>query len=169
MQNLNKRKNYAANFEIENFENNLQYAIVNFNFVDDNILNNCLYIDVNNIKKNSYLKLIIAVINYKQIVNNENFDDESIITYRNKNFLFFLMIELIRFFSLLLFSRYFRLTLINTLTTMFIKNECKFRCKHERNEYFCIILNDEFFEHEMIHDNFVKYARHFIFIFFFTM
>lgn len=55
--------------------------IINFNFVDDNILNNCLYIDVNNIKKNLYLKLIIIVINYKQIVNNKNFDDELIIIY----------------------------------------------------------------------------------------
>lgn len=44
-----KKKGYVANLEINNFENNFYYAINSIRISDFNILNNCLYTNLDNI------------------------------------------------------------------------------------------------------------------------
>ena len=59
-----EKKHYIVNFKFENYESDFYYAFDKFELKNSNILNNYLYIDVNDIKEN--LKLISAVCNYKK-------------------------------------------------------------------------------------------------------
>ena len=50
-----------------------------------NILNDYLYIDVNDMKKKSYLKLMFAVCNYKKAKKFIESIDSFVISYENRN------------------------------------------------------------------------------------
>ena len=46
-----EKENYVVNFGFENYKNDFHYAFNEFKLKNSKILNGCLYIDVNDIKK----------------------------------------------------------------------------------------------------------------------
>ena len=63
---FSKKKDYVVNFKIEKYKNNFYHVFNKFELRDFDILNDWLYMDVNDTKENSYLKLIFIVYNFKK-------------------------------------------------------------------------------------------------------
>ena len=61
-----ENKKFVVNFKFKNYKNNLHHVFDKFELKNFDILNNRLYIDFNDIKKDSYLKLMFAICNYKK-------------------------------------------------------------------------------------------------------
>lgn len=86
---IQKRKSYAADFEVENFENNLHHAINNVGIGDLSLLNGCLYTNIDDIQKHSTMKLVSIITNHKRKSINKN-NNLSILIYKNNGYVILL-------------------------------------------------------------------------------
>lgn len=71
-----------TDLKIENFENDLYYAINSARISDLRLLNSCLYINTDNTWKNPIIKFVSAISNHKKKFNDYNIN-LLILTYQN--------------------------------------------------------------------------------------
>lgn len=62
---LSKQKINVNIFKFENLKNKLDYAVYTTGLNNSDAVNSCLYININNVKKHLAIKLVLALINYK--------------------------------------------------------------------------------------------------------
>lgn len=58
-----KDEKFRANLDNNNNENNLQYTLKMVKIKNSDFLNSYIYIDINKIRKNLYIKFILAINN----------------------------------------------------------------------------------------------------------
>lgn len=72
--------------EADNFENNFYHIASNAEIGDLGLLSSCLYTNINNTQEYSIMKLVLAIINYKNRSNNDKINS-LIFTYQNNKYI----------------------------------------------------------------------------------
>lgn len=83
--NQEKQGGYVADLNIDNFENEFYHVVDNARLNDTDFLSSCLYTNTNDTQMHLTMKLISAIINYKNKTTLNNYIDLLVFTYTNND------------------------------------------------------------------------------------
>lgn len=86
---IQERTGYAAEFEVDNFKNDLHYSVINVRISNSGLLSGHLYTDMGDIWEHPTMKSVLPITNNKKNPNNA-YANDLILIYTNHKYIIFL-------------------------------------------------------------------------------